>query len=80
MNNTNDLDDQSCNDTLGNQAADLEASHEAAEKEIIESLLADVRVKLADGQTWSLEELLLERLNLTPEELDFYINDQKESF
>ena len=44
MNNINYLDDQSCNDTLGNQAADLEASHESAEKEIIDSLLADVRV------------------------------------
>lgn len=79
MTNANN-NDQALTDNVDNAAADLDAQHEEAEKEIIESLLADVRVKLAKDQTWSLEELLYERLKLTPEELNFYINDQKDSF
>tara|TARA_B100000795_G_scaffold219373_1_gene173687 strand:+ start:2478 stop:2756 length:279 start_codon:yes stop_codon:yes gene_type:complete len=60
---------ESLRDHATDSLEDLEESREVARAEMIQALLADVPVIL-DGQKWTLEELLIERMEFTDSELD----------
>ena len=58
------------------EACQLEAAHEEAFIDIVNTLLADEPVKFL-GASHTCEQLLFDRLNLTDDELNSYIDGQK---